>query len=170
MLSALVLTFITIAVPVQLDGQVVTLIWTAEAAILFWIGRTKLVPLYEYYSFLLMFLASVSLLLDWQQTFYFQTAQEIIENYYPFFNGIFLTSIIFAVAFAFIFAVNRDENYEPPAGKELSEAIGYIIPAIALVVFYNAFRMEIGNFYQFTIFANVVKFQIRGKFVHAENL
>ena len=147
LLSALVLTFITIAVPVQLDGQVVTLIWTAEAAILFWIGRTKLVPLYEYYSFLLMFLASVSLLLDWQQTYYFQTAQEIIENYYPFFNGIFLTSIIFSIAFAFIFAVNRDENYEPPAGKGLSEAIGYIIPAIALVVFYNAFRMEIGNFY-----------------------
>ena len=101
LLSALVLTFITIAIPVQLDGQVVTLVWTAEAAILFWIGRTKLVSLYEYYSFLLMFLASFSLLLDLQQTFYFQTAQEIIENYYPFFNGIFLNFAYFFYSFRF---------------------------------------------------------------------
>ncbi|MDQ6788061.1 MAG: DUF2339 domain-containing protein, partial [Acidobacteriota bacterium] len=36
LLSALVLTFATIAVPVQFDGNIITLIWAAEAAILFW--------------------------------------------------------------------------------------------------------------------------------------
>ncbi len=147
LLSALVLTFITIAVPVQLDGQIVTLVWTAEAAILFWIGRTKQIQLYEYYSFPLMFLGLMSLLFDWLNTYYYNTAQEIVENYYPFYNGIFVTSIIFAIAFAFIFAVNRDKNYEPGVNLEIREALNYLIPAVALVVLYNAFRMEIGNFY-----------------------
>ncbi len=147
LLAALVLTFITIAVPVQLDGQIVTLVWTAEAAILFWIGRTKLIRLYEFYSFPLMVLASVSLLLDWQSTFYHNTAQEIIENYYPFFNGVFITGIMFAIALAFIFAVNRDKKYEPAVGVEIRETLSYLIAALALVVFYNAFRMEIGNYF-----------------------
>ncbi|CAN5801273.1 DUF2339 domain-containing protein [soil metagenome] len=147
LLAALVLTFITIAVPVQLDGQIVTLVWTAEAAILFWIGRTKMIQLYEYYSFPLMILASFSLLYDLQSTFYYDTAQKIIENYYPFFNGIFLTSIIFAIAFAFIFAVNRDTKYEPGVNEQIRQALNYLIPAVALIVFYNAFRMEISNYF-----------------------
>ncbi|HQU86385.1 MAG TPA: DUF2339 domain-containing protein, partial [Pyrinomonadaceae bacterium] len=56
LLSALVITFATIAVPVQLDGNFVTLIWMIEAAVLFWIGRTKTVKLFEIYSFPLMLL------------------------------------------------------------------------------------------------------------------
>ncbi|HEU5145181.1 MAG TPA: DUF2339 domain-containing protein, partial [Chryseosolibacter sp.] len=34
-----VLVFLTIAVPVQLEGNWVTLVWATEAALLFWIGR-----------------------------------------------------------------------------------------------------------------------------------
>ena len=111
-----------------------------------------------------MFLASISLLLDLQQTFYFETAQEIIENYYPFFNGIFLTSIVFSIAFAFIFAVNRDKNYETSAGTEIGKVIGYLIPAVALVVFYNAFRMEIGNYYNLQYLQTAVEATSSGYF------
>ncbi len=148
LLSALVLIFITIAVPVQLDGQIVTLVWTAEAAILFWIGRTKGISLYENYSFPLMILACASLLLDWQQTYYFNTAQEIIENNRPFFNGTFITSIVFSVAFAFIFAVNRDRRFDSSIGEQRRDILNYLIPAIALIVSYNAFRMEISSYFQ----------------------
>ncbi len=147
LLSALVLIFATIAIPVQLDGQYVTLLWTAQAAILFWIGRAKQIPLYEFFSYPAMALAFLSLLVDWQSTSYFTTAPEIIENFRPFFNGVFLTAIIFAAAFAFIFAVNRDEKLEPAIGNEMREILGYLIPAIGLLVFYNAFRMEIANYF-----------------------
>ncbi len=148
LLSALVLIFVTIAVPVQLDGQIVTLIWSAEAAVLFWIGRTKQIPLYEQYSFPVMMLATVSIFLDWYQTYYFTTAQEIIENNRPFFNGTFVTGIIFSIAFAFIFAVNRDRRFLSAVGETLREALNYLIPAIGLIVFYNAFRLEIANYFE----------------------
>jgi len=49
-LAVLIITFTTIAVPVQFDGNYVTLIWTVEAAVLFWLGRARLIPLFEYFS------------------------------------------------------------------------------------------------------------------------
>lgn len=147
LLAALVLIFVTIAVPVQLDGQVVTLVWTAEAAILFWIGRVKKIQLFETYSLPLMFLAMLSLVADWTNYYRFDTAQEIAENIRPFFNGTFLTSVIFAVAYAFIFAVNRDKNYESALEKSLRDALGVFVVAVGLPVLYNGIRMEIGNYF-----------------------
>lgn len=149
LLSALVLTFATIAVPVQLDGNFVTLVWTAEAAILFWIGRTKQIRLYEYYSFPLMFLATASLLADWMTINDFRSAIEIRQSGYNFFNGTFVTSIVFVIAFAFVHFLNRDEKYEPALDAEIHKPLSYLIPTIALCVLYNSFRMQIGNYFMF---------------------
>ena len=57
LVAGLVIIFITIAIPVQLDGNWVTLLWAGEAALLFWIGRSKQVPVYEKLSYPLMYLA-----------------------------------------------------------------------------------------------------------------
>lgn len=147
LLSALVLTFATIAVPVQLDGNFVTLAWTAEAAILFWIGRTKQIRLYEYYSFPLMFLASVSLLADWLNNSDFSATREIAQNSYALFNGTFITSIVYVLAFVLIHFLNKDEKYEPALSPEIHRPLSNIIPALALLALYNTFRMEIGNYF-----------------------
>src|SRR5690606_16233330 len=72
LIAGLVLVFITLAVPVQLDGNWVTVIWAGEAALLFWIGRTKAVPVYEKLSYILMFLAFISLVQDWFEYSYYR--------------------------------------------------------------------------------------------------
>lgn len=137
---ALAITFLTIAVPVQFRGNWVTLIWTAEAALLFWFGRTKKLSLYENLSYPLMLLASVSLLNDWQNAF----NNEALLT--PIFNQNFLTSILFAVAFGFITFVNRDKTYHP-AREDVGSLLNFAAPTLFLFVLYNAFRVEIGNFY-----------------------
>lgn len=147
LLAALVLTFATISIPVQLDGNWVTLLWTAEAAILFWIGRAKQIPLYENYSYPLMCLATVSLLLDWQAVSDFRLTAEILQNPYPLFNQTFVTSIVFVIAFAFIHFLNKDERFEPSIDPSIGRILSCVIPIIALGVLYNAFRMEIGNYF-----------------------
>lgn len=149
LLGALVLTFATIAVPVQLDGNWVTLIWTVEAAILFWIGRTKQIRLYEVYSFPLMFLTCVSLIADWQAHDSFRLVDGTLQNYNPLLNGIFITSIVFVLAFAFIHFLNLDERYEPALNSAIHQPLSYLIPVAALFVLYNAFRMEISNYFHF---------------------
>ncbi len=157
----LVLVFITIAVPVQLDGNWVTLLWTAEAALLFWIGRTKGVSFYEYASYPQMILAFVSLLNDWHVLYENYFASNIETAPSPVFNVGFLTALLFVAAFAFIYLVNRDERYTPPTSVEpFRKALAYGIPAVLLFVLYNAFRTEIGNYFQYRIVNTAVRTSI----------
>lgn len=146
----LAITFMTIAVPVQFRGNFVTLLWTAEAALLFWIGRTKNMSVYEYLSYPLMILALVSLLNDWQIYLFDQTVVT------PIFNQNFLTSILFAVAFGFIAFVNRDEIYQTP-DENIRNLLNFAAPTIFLFVLYNAFRVEIGNYYNLQFTNSAVK-------------
>jgi uncharacterized membrane protein len=148
LLSALVLTFITIAVSVQFDGNYITLIWAAEAANLFWIGRTKTISLYENYSFPLMILASVSLLKDWANL-YLDHSSTTEMALAPIFNSYFATAIFFVAAFAFINYINRRKEFEPTVSPQLIKLTNNALPAILLVVLYNTFRIEIGNYYHF---------------------
>src|SRR5690606_30262492 len=82
----LVFTFITIAIPIQLDGNWVTLSWIALSVLLFWIGRTKNVVVYEKISYIILFLTFFSLLHDWGSFSYVKNT--------AFFNIVFLTSLL----------------------------------------------------------------------------
>lgn len=146
----LAITFTTIAVPVQFQGNWVTLLWTAEFILLFYFGRTKSIGLFENLSFPLMFLASVSLLNDWQNAFFHK---EILT---PVFNADFLTSILFAAAFAFIVFVNRDERYKSSV-EGIEYFLKFALPSIFLFVLYNAFRVEIGNYYHLQLNNSEIK-------------
>lgn len=149
LLTALVITFATISIPVQLDGNFVTLVWTIEAAMLFWIGRTKQIALFQYFSFPLMFLASISLLQDWVMLEQSRNFQQIASNQFPLINGNFVTSLLFAASFGFIFYFNKDEQYETVLDENLRKPFGYLIAGIGLFVFYNCFRTEIANHFYY---------------------
>jgi uncharacterized membrane protein len=149
LVSGLVLVFITIAIPVQLDGNWVTLLWAGEAALLFWIGRTKNVPIYETLSYPLMILAFVSIVQDWA-TVYDNYIPEILETRLtPLFNINFLTSMLFIGAFGFINFINQKKDNSGILfwQKELSKIVSYLIPAIFLFTLYYSFRMEIANYW-----------------------
>jgi uncharacterized membrane protein len=145
LVSGLVLVFITITIPVQLDGNWVTLIWAAEAALLFWIGRTKDVSFYENLSSVLMMIAFGSLVHDWMSAYGPQLANP--ENKIkPLFNVSFLSSLVFIAAFAFINSINYKRPLKLPA-RGLSEIMYFLIPAILLVSLYAAFYLEIANYW-----------------------
>lgn len=149
LVSGLVLVFITIAIPVQLEGDWVTLLWAGEAALLFWIGRTKGAVFYEKLAYPLMGLAFFSLLQDW--SFYYDAYawESPKPPMIPLLNVHFLSSILFVVAFAFIYRVNIHPAH-PPAGTTRPGWIkfaSYAIPAVLLVTLYGAFRTEIAHYW-----------------------
>ena len=86
--------------------------------------------------------------LDVSQRFRVRRA-ELTQINYTLFNGTFITSIVFVIAFAFIIFLNKDEKYEPALKPEIHKPLSYLIPTIALCVLYNTFRMEIGNYFHF---------------------
>jgi uncharacterized membrane protein len=147
--SALILVFITIAIPVQLKGNWVTLAWAAQAVVLFSLGRIKQISLYEYFSYPLMILASLSLLNDWQVNSYKYFYNDSVR--YPIFNVGFLTTILFAGAFALIYYTDRNEKYESSITPNLRKITGFAIPTICLVALYKAFRIEISNYFQYEL-------------------
>jgi hypothetical protein len=148
LISGLVLVFITAAIPVQLDGNWVTILWATEAAVLFWVGRTKAIPIYEKISYPIMVLAFFSLLEDWNLAypFYIQASAELVT---PLLNVHFLSSLLFIGAFSFINYINQNKNFKSPFDddNEIVKLIAYAIPAICIFVIYAAFKNEISLYW-----------------------
>lgn len=156
LLSALVLTFSTIAVPVQLDGNFVTLIWTVEAAILFWSSRTKGIKLFEIYSFPLMILAALNLTIDWVNVYESHNLMQISALANPFYNGTFFTALLFAAAFCFIHLTNRVKEFTSVLDEGLREMFGIVTFGVSALVLYNAFRLEISNYIYFLMVSTAI--------------
>lgn len=149
LISGLVLVFITIAIPVQLDGNWVTLLWAGEVALLFWIGRTKAISVYEKLSYPLMILAFCSISHDWLMAY---------NNYYPdspqtrltpIVNIHFLSSLLFIAAFGFITRLGQNKNYASAFAQQniMSKAAAFLAPAIFTFTIYYAFYIEIENYW-----------------------
>ncbi len=147
--SGLVLTFITMAIPIQLDGNWVTLLWTVEATLLFWIGKTKNVSIYEKLAYPLMILAFLSMFHDWMTVYNRYVPARPETKLIPLFNIHFLTSMLFIAAFSFINVLKWNKNYPSAlnSGKGISKVISFLIPGILLFTIYYAFRIEIANYW-----------------------
>jgi hypothetical protein len=145
----LVLVFITMAIPVQLNGSWVTLLWSFEAALLFWIGRTKNVLFYEMLSYILMILAFFSIVNDWYTVYNIYNPSQPGSRVIPFFHINFLTSLLFCASFAFINYLYNNPKYSATqlSQNRLNPIIAFCIPAILLIVLYNIFRLEIATYW-----------------------
>ncbi len=145
--AGLVLVFITIAIPIQLNGNWVTLLWTGEAVVLFWVGRGRKIPFYEYLAYPLMILAFFSILQDWSVAYINYNPEITVSGLTPFLNINFLFSLIFIGAFSLINYVNSSKGYNPEPGSqsELMKIFKTIIPAILIISVYYSIRLEIAQ-------------------------
>lgn len=148
-ISGLVILFTTIAIPVQLDGKWVTILWVGEAALLFWIGRTKAEPVYEKLSYPLMMIALISLLNDWSVDYYLVGSKEVVHRLNPILNLSFLNSLLFIASFGFINLLNKDKKYTSALNSriEFRQLFDFLLPAIFLSAIYFAFRLEIESYF-----------------------
>ncbi|MFV0346814.1 MAG: DUF2339 domain-containing protein [Bacteroidales bacterium] len=148
LVSGLVLIFITIAIPVQLDGNWVTMMWAGEAALLFWLGRTKNIGFYEKLSYPLMLLATVSLMQDWSlgySRYYFYEDFSMT----PIFNTYFLNSLMLIAAFGFINFLNRCKKYSriSDANNRFRRFMSFAMPAVLIGLIYFSFYLEITHYF-----------------------
>jgi uncharacterized membrane protein len=133
MILGLVVVFLTIAVPVQLDGNWVTLLWIAEAVLLFHIGRTRGVPAYEQLAAGLIILAFVSLVQDVHVK---QIRRIVIDP--PFLNITFFTGLLVVLCLGYITWMNGRKRWAvPAAGRTQFHAYyDYVVPVLLLIVSY----------------------------------
>ena len=142
LILAMVITFITMAVPVQLDGGWVTIFWTVEAAIIFYMARVKNIAIYEKLSFPLIFLAFFSLVEDWLVYADYYDNIPIVQ---PILNVGFLTACIFIASFIWMLIINRKETEKPAEWIWIRQTLIYAIPSILIMVTYFTFSIEISK-------------------------
>lgn len=163
--AGLVLLFLTLAVPVQLEGNWVTIIWAGESALLFWIGRTRNFPAYEKLSYPLILLALGSLVQDWDR-FYGHYSKDLPETFVRLFLNVqFLTSLLTCAAFGWILKVSRDQQYPSPLkqGSIGNNLLLGGIPALLLLCLFVSIFVEIGNFWDQRFTASEISVQQGGE-------
>lgn len=144
LILATVITFITMAIPVQLDGGWVTIFWTIEASILFYLGRVKAIAIYEKLSFPLIILAFFSLIQDWSVRI---DSYDTNTNVTPIFNVGFLTAVIFISCFTWIYFVGKKSMEKPLEWIWMRQILSYFIPSVLLLVTYLTFSIEISKYF-----------------------
>lgn len=158
LIMALVLCFATIAVPIQLEGNWVTLFWIAEMFLLFWIGRVKNVRFYEWLSFIMVILALASLVDDWQV---YRTGMfdDMLKYWKPVANITFLTSVLAILSLGGMIYIDRKYKLPGEERKRFGfyDAVDYILPSLLALVIYFAFSNEISNYFYSRVMVTAVK-------------
>lgn len=155
LLIGLTLTFLSLAVPVQLKGNAITLFWSAEFVLLFWLYRRSRIPLLCLASLLVAVLATGSLLMDWAQAAGRSTS--VLVLIYTDARGL-VTSIVAALAFFLYGRLALKETAPLPYGlqkKPLAQGallaaavIGYLTIVYGVnLAFYHEKSYAVPNVY-----------------------
>jgi uncharacterized membrane protein len=149
LVSGLFIVFITIAVPVQFDGNWVTLLWISQAGLLFYIGRTKDAPVYEYIAYPLILLSFLSICQEWGNMVFNSLSKDQLHHVIPFVNIQFCTSVLYIGILGLILYLYLSKKYKSPfaEGDALKGLLDYILPGLFLIVVYIAIRVEISVYW-----------------------
>lgn len=137
---AMVISFITIAIPVQLDGNFVTLIWLCEMVVLRWMTKKTGVSTYKNLSHIMSLLAFFSLVHDWTSYAYFSNNTDTTLAFQPIMNRYFMTSLFGSVAYAVIWKLNRSEAAAENWFNKLANIVTIVI---GIFVAYMTFANEL---------------------------
>ncbi len=141
----LVFTFITIAIPIQLDGNWVTLMWTAQGTILFWLGKTKKISIYEKISLSILGLAFISFLEDWARYRY-----AVNLDIHAFWNVNFLTGIFAVLGYSSaVYLSRKHPDPEIEKNSPFNTIKSFYLPVLLVLTAYLTFRNEIGYFFDY---------------------
>ena len=91
-LIGIVLTFISLAAPIQLKGNYITMFWALESVLLLWLYQKSDIKIFKTSTLLVTVLMIVSLLIDWTNNYNNATIE------YVFINKTFITGAISLLA------------------------------------------------------------------------
>lgn len=105
LLIGLVLTFVTLTIPIQFDGNQITLFWSAEAVLLFWLSQKSKISLFKLGAMVVQFLSIISLIIDWDKQYRFSNNELSIIV-----NPIFITGIVVLASLIGTYFLLKKEN------------------------------------------------------------
>lgn len=113
LLLGLTLTFVTLAIPIQFEGNYITLFWAGEAVLLFWLSQKSKISTFKLGAIIVQLLMVGSLIMDWEK-YYSGNVMELK----PILNRMFLTGIIALTSLIFTYFLLKKE-------KEITNIFGF---------------------------------------------
>ena len=140
LLLGLTLTFVTLAIPIQFQGNYITLFWAGEAVLLFWLSQKSKIATFKLGAIIVQILMLGSLIMDWEK-YYSGNLMELK----PFLNRMFITGIVSLASLIFTYILLKKE-------KENTDIFGFefhpssyrnIILGVSILVGYFTGMLEI---------------------------
>lgn len=146
LLIGLVLTFVSLIAPIQLEGNYITMFWAIEAVLLFWLSQKSGIKLMTTASVLVTILMLISLTIDWQQNYYPNYDYVVLSL---FLNKVFIASFVVMASLAGLTLLMKKDEVIEIKGTEIVWKRIYTRGMFG-VVFYLGFLLELN--YQFIRF------------------
>ena len=139
---ALAVTFVSISIPLQLDGNYITIFWAAEMVLLLYLSIRSGYKVYEYFSYVI----ATILLLSWRLGFPLWT--DTNPDALIFLNGQFFTNLFAGLCFlTYAFLIRK---YKMPSESKKYTPINTIALSIGCILLwyavYNEFQGHIENY------------------------
>ncbi|HEX2936669.1 MAG TPA: DUF2339 domain-containing protein [Bacteroidales bacterium] len=156
LLIGLVLSFISLAIPIQLHGHSITMFWAAEVVILLWISQVSGIKMLKAAHLIILGLTILSLLMDWNNG-YLLNAKVLPV----FLNQICITGLIVVIAIVLSILLLRKEK-ESMFIKYLLDVKTYssILSALLFTGLYAVLFYELvyqmNRMYNVTVFRHAV--------------
>ncbi|TWV96812.1 DUF2339 domain-containing protein [Chitinophaga pinensis] len=142
LLIGLTLSFLSLAAPVQLNGNHITLFWAAEAVLLLWLFMRSRLPLMKYAACIVFVLMTFSLLMDWEQV-YGDLRYAQSHNMWPFLNQGFITGAVCTTAVFMIRHLLKKETEEKFLPEIPASAVRYAFGLLAVILIYTTGILEL---------------------------
>ncbi len=141
LLIGMVLTFISLSAPVQLNGNYITLFWAAEAVVLLWLAIKSELFLAKVASIIVIFLMIISLVIDWFNV-YIEPAFDapvlpIILN-----KG-FVTSMVAVASLVISIILLKKSSKNKMFSKMSKGAYNTFITVFIIIALYISFFLEL---------------------------
>lgn len=130
LLIGLVLTFASLAAPVQLEGNYITMFWSLEAVLLLWLSQKSGIQLIKLASVVVLVLMFISLFMDWANIYL--NPNDLTANTTLIFNKGLMTSLLSILAVGMYIYLLKNEPDEFYGMKRSAWAVAIQIAFVIL--------------------------------------
>ena len=139
LLIGLALTFVTLTIPIQFEGNQITLFWAAEAVLLFWLSQKSKINSFKFGAIVVQGLTLFSLLMDWAKYAYSEKPLSIVLN------PLFIAGIVVCASLVLTrFVLKKEEGSSKIFGITFNPSLySKVIGIAAILVGYAAGILEV---------------------------
>ena len=137
---AIVLSFVSLAIPIQLKGHVITLFWAAESVVLLWLWQKSRINVLFAGFVLVSILTLCSYFMDANNLYSYNGAMPVLAN------RLFITGIVVIAAFVINYLMLKRESLEKNFMTQLVRIFRVGIVALTYVVLYLEMDIQLAQY------------------------